>query len=228
MKPPVLPSSTSKAWGFADLLGRRKQARGVPAPGPSTPVRHRRGGGVVAILVAMFVLSGGLRLIEGFDQARSLASAAFAADPPPASMPLTAECPPIPVELSEALRLREERVQAREARIAGRESELGLAQQLLEARLLDLTEAEAQLSATIARVDGAAEGDIERLARVFEAMKPKEASALFEEMAPDFAAGFLVRLRPETAGAILAGMSSASAYVLSLTLAGRNATAPRN
>lgn len=193
---------------------------------PKAKPRRPRGVGVVAILVGMLVMSGGMRLFSGYHDMRNVVSAAFAAEQsPPVTLP-TAECAPLPVELAEAFRQREERIERREAELAAREGELKLATELIDARLIELNEAEASLASTIARVDGAAEADLTRLASVYENMKPKEAALLFEEMEPAFAAGFLMRLRPETAAAILAGMDSENAYVISLVLAGRNANAP--
>jgi flagellar motility protein MotE (MotC chaperone) len=87
---------------------------------------------------------------------------------------------------------------------------------------------EAELQATLALADGAAEADLDRLTAVYQAMKPKDAAALFETMSPEFAAGFLGRMPPESAAAILSGMSAESAYGVSVIVAGRNAGAPKD
>lgn len=208
--------------GLSDLL----KWRGAKPARASSKRRRRpgRGIGVITIIVGMFMVSGGIRLAMGYQDVRFMMATAIAAEEPTSAPPGT--CPETPAELAEALRLRAERLATREQTISAREGEMQLAEQLLESRLAELAEAEARLAATIARVDGAAEADIARLASVFENMKPKEAAALFEAMDPDFAAGYLIRLRPETAAAILAGMPSEAAYVISLVLSGRNANAP--
>lgn len=193
--------------------------------GRKTGRRTGRGIGVITIIVSMFLTSAGIRVASGYQDALGVVTGAFAAEDMP--VPSAASCPETPAELAEALRLREQRLTAREQAVQTREGELRLAETLLATRLTELTDAEERLANTIARVDGAAEADITRLASVYENMKPKEAAALFEEMDPDFAAGFLLRLRPETAAAIMAGMSSEAAYVVSLVLTGRNANAPR-
>ncbi|TKA97657.1 hypothetical protein FAZ78_04745, partial [Cereibacter changlensis] len=104
---------------------------------------------------------------------------------------------------------------------------LTLAGQAIDAKLAELAAAEAALSETLARADGASEGDLTRLTSVYETMKPKDAAALFEAMAPEFAAGFIGRMRPDAAAAVLSGMSAEAAYSISVLLAGRNALVPK-
>lgn len=115
----------------------------------------------------------------------------------------------------------------REQQIEDRMKALAIADEAVERKLKALTEIESKLKATLALADGAAEGDLGRLTAMYEKMKPKESAVLFEEMDPSFAAGFLSRMRPETAAGILAGMSPQAAYTVSVVLAGRNATVPR-
>lgn len=124
--------------------------------------------------------------------------------------------------------------QAREARIIQQENEIAERRQALrqidrqmEDKLARLEAAEEQLRQTLAIADTAAEADIERLTKVYESMKPKQAAALFEEMNADFAAGFLSRMRPEAAANIMASLSPQAAYSFSVVLAGRNASAPK-
>jgi flagellar motility protein MotE (MotC chaperone) len=95
-------------------------------------------------------------------------------------------------------------------------------------RMVQLEAMEAKLAATLALADGAAEADVERLTKVYQAMKPKDAAKLFETMSPEFAAGFLGRMPPESAAAILSGMSAESAYGVSVIVAGRNANVPKD
>ena len=105
---------------------------------------------------------------------------------------------------------------------------LEIAESAIETKLAALVDAEEKLRETLALADGASEGDLTRLTSVYEKMKPKDAAALFEEMDPAFAAGFLGRMRPETAAGVLARLSPTAAYTISVMLAGRNATVPRD
>lgn len=127
-----------------------------------------------------------------------------------------------------AFQQREAALILRERRIEDRMTALTVVEEAVDRKLKALVEAEEKLKETLSLADGAAEGDLTRLTEVYEKMKPKESAALFEEMDPQFAAGFLSRMRPEVAAGILAGMTPQSAYTISVVLAGRNATVPRN
>jgi flagellar motility protein MotE (MotC chaperone) len=208
------------------------QASGAPpaAKGPAKAAGGRgairaRNRGVLIVIAGMLALSGGLRLVLGYDHARAMAATA-AELPEGTAAPAEGCAPAMPVELAEALSARETAVAAREAALAEREAALERARGAVAEEIAALEAAEAALAATIAAVDGAAEADVARLTAVYEAMKPKEAAALFDGMAPDFAAGFLIRMKPESAAGILAGMSTETAYAVSVLLAGRNARAP--
>lgn len=129
--------------------------------------------------------------------------------------------------LIEALQHREHALDTREAQIQDRMKALEIAEEAIGRRLEALIGAEQRLSATLALADGATEEDLVRLTNVYEKMKPKQAAALFEAMAPEFAAGFLARMRPDAAASVMAGLSPMAAYSISVVLAGRNASVPR-
>lgn len=126
-----------------------------------------------------------------------------------------------------AFQQREKVLAAREAEIQDRMKALEIADQAIEKKLAALEQAEENLRATLALADGATEADVSRLTTVYEQMKPKDASALFEEMDPAFAAGFLARMQPEAAAGIMAGLSPEAAYTISVVLAGRNGSVPK-
>ncbi|MCQ0091821.1 MotE family protein [Roseovarius sp. M141] len=121
---------------------------------------------------------------------------------------------------------REARLEQQEKAMLDRHQALKLADRQIESKLARLEAAEKELRRTMAMADTAAESDVDRLTKVYEAMKPKQAAALFEEMSPEFAAGFLGRMRPEAAAGIMAGLSPQAAHTISVVLAGRNAGAP--
>ena len=107
------------------------------------------------------------------------------------------------------------------------QTDTAIAETEIDRKMAALEEAEANLRATLALANGAAEEDLARLTDVYANMKPKQAAALFEEMDPNFAAGFLGRMRPDAAAAILAGLTPRAAYTISVVLAGRNADVPK-
>lgn len=106
-----------------------------------------------------------------------------------------------------ALREREERIVAREAALLDREQAITLADM-------------------IAMAETAAAGDLAKLTVVYENMKPADAAQLFENMDPAFSAGFMALMRLEAAAAIMGGLTPATAYAISVILAGRNAATP--
>ena len=139
------------------------------------------------------------------------------------SMPSSAELQ----SMLAAFKEREAALSAREAEIEDRMKALEIADEAIEQKLVALEQAEEELKSTLALADGATEGDLTRLTAVYEQMKPKESAALFEEMDPAFAAGFLARMRPEAAAGIMAGLSPQAAYTISVVLAGRNGSVPK-
>lgn len=206
-----------------------------PATPPNRPRRKAR---ILPTLAVLFLGAASLRVISGLD-------AAMAQDPAPGSVPPPAETgteAPVEVAAMEALRsspvsdaelsleiLRRERaVEDREATMAERESVLAALEARLQEQVQALESAEAELSATMALADRAAEDDIQRLVGVFEVMKAEDAAAVFAEMDPGFAAGFLSRLPAEIAAEILANLEPRQAYGLSALIAGRNALVPRD
>jgi flagellar motility protein MotE (MotC chaperone) len=179
--------------------------------------------GVLVVLSTLLVGSGLLR--AGGEAGHVLAATeepALASEGPQQDCMPREEMAAILVAFEE----REARLADRDLRIADRMQALTVAEEEVMARIEELKQAEADLAATIAQVESAAETDLDRLVAVYESMKPADASALFQTMAPEFAAGFIARMRPEAAADILTGLEPASAYSISVILAGRNAGAP--
>ncbi len=185
--------------------------------------RRRSGRGVLVITALLLAASGALRLGDGIGAA--LAARGPVDEGADGGAPLA--CPAPPALLAAALHDRAGQLDAREAALDARDAALRLAGEVIDKRLAELAAAEAELSGTLARADGAMEGDLVRLTAVYETMKPKEAAAIFSAMAPEFAAGFLARMRPDAAAAVLAGMAPDAAYGISVLMAGRNALVPR-
>lgn len=182
----------------------------------------RRAGRGAPLLLALALATGGaLHLGQAIGAALAMVPARDAD-----AATSEAACPQPPAALARALLAREEQVKLEEDVLRDRQAAIALANAALDRRLQDLAAAEDSLRATVAMVDGAAEDDLARLTRVYEAMKPADAAALFESMTPDFAAGFLARMQPDAAAAVMSGLSPQAAYAISVVVAGRNALAP--
>lgn len=192
--------------------------------GRTRPVR----GGTLFIISVLLIGSALLRLgLQAPAIARETTLAEDRETLAPAQQPIG---PPTSVELQvliDALQTRKQALDSREARIQERMKALEIAEGAIERRLAALLEAEERLSSTLALADGASEDDLARLTSVYEKMKPKQSAALFEKMDPEFAAGFLARMKPDAAAEVMAGLSPMAAYTISVVLAGRNATVPK-
>lgn len=176
----------------------------------------RRALGGVGLIVLCFVGSGALRFVE--------AGAALADDMASAEAP-TAQ-PADGDALLAAIREREARLRAEEARLADRAQTLGVAEAKLAEQLAAFETAQRQLADTLALADEAAERDIARMTTVYENMKPADAARIFARMDVNFAAGLIARMRPELAAAVLTDMEADAAYAVTLTIASRNAGVP--
>lgn len=181
--------------------------------------------GVLLIVMAFLVISGGLRIVLGSGPAIAFAEEKMTDLSEPAQPADITPAPDIG-DLLAAMQEREARVEAREQAISDRLQALRVAEAQLAERLAELEAAETSLSETLAMAETANDDDIIRLTAVYENMKPADAASLFEEMAPEFASGFLVRMRPDAAAGIFAGLEPTTAYSISAIIAGRNANAP--
>ena len=183
------------------------------------PPRRKMGRGALVILALILASSGALRIGSGVGAAMANAAAEDHSEP--------LDCPQPPAAVAAALVGREAHVEEQEAQLEERLAALALAEEAISKRMTELQTAEDKLRQTLTIADGAAEKDLARLTAVYEAMRPADAAALFQTMAPEFAAGFLGRMRPEIAASVLAGMKPDKAYSISVLIAGRNATAPK-
>jgi len=125
-----------------------------------------------------------------------------------------------------AVRERESELERRAGEIADREAELKIIERRVQERIAQLSEAKARLDETVRIAETAKSEDIDRLVRMYQAMKPKEAGEIFNAMEATFAAGFLASMRPDAAALILSNMDADKAYAVSLIIAGRNARTP--
>lgn len=187
----------------------------------------RRGRGALAAIGGLLIASAAVRIGTGATEAIAAQTleppAVESSDLPPETCTGEADIAP----MLAALDKREARIAERETDLRTRIQALSVAETEIDRKMAALEEAEANLRATLALANGAAEEDLARLTDVYANMKPKQAAALFEEMDPNFAAGFLGRMRPDAAAAILAGLTPRAAYTISVVLAGRNADVPK-
>lgn len=189
--------------------------------------RRKKSGSLLAI-AALFAIGGALKIGMTATQAIALA--------PDLKLPRGEE--PFVDYREEELKDLFAALAKREAFNTERAKELAEKEAMIEAKLetLEVKKAEAlslieeleaeneRLRRTMGLGETAAEDDLDKLTKVYEAMKPKDAAGLFVEMDLEFAAGFLGRMKAQSAAAIMGNLPSAKAYSISAILAGRNAS----
>lgn len=199
----------------------------TPTQTTKGPRPRRRQKGTLAIIGAFLLLSAGVRLVTEAGQV-------IASETTPIG-PLEERQEAKTTDLSrpqnmgaalDAIKQREARLIELEAKMEERETTIAAAEAAIQAELIKLEHAEQSLRDTISLASAAAEDDISQLTSVYATMKPKQAAALFEQMNATFAAGFLARMPADNAARIMAGMTPAKAYEISVELAGRNADIP--
>ena len=190
-----------------------------------TKKRRVLGIGALPILAGLLVTSGALRVGDGpvanaigelIASRGAHASTSEAAAPEGEIAQLLAE-----------LDARQEELDERAAELETEAERIAEGREALRTQLDEVEAAEAELRELLKMVDKAAEDDLSRLAQVYSAMKPAEASALFEQMPPAFAAGFLGMMAPPASAAIMAALPADSAYAISVMMAGRHADLPK-
>lgn len=187
--------------------------------------RKANGRGALVAISTLLITSAVIRI--GDDAGQALAKATDAPEIAMAEKSYTETKSPEDFQIMlDAFRKREAALEQKEIAMQDRLQALKIANREIDRKMAELTKAEEALRETIALADTAAESDLDRLTRVYENMKPKQAAALFEEMDPNFAAGFLGRMRPEAAAAVMAGLTPEAAHTFSVVLAGRNANVP--
>lgn len=191
--------------------------------------RSRRPRGFLAVIAGLFLASSLVRISESAGKAEQSDETADLSAPASTlvdkNLPACTDAEHIRQLLAD-LQARESAIAQEELRIADRQQALNVAETHIRENLAALVKAEKELAATMNLARTASEKDLERLTRVYENMKAKEAVALFEAMAPEFSAGFLARMRPDAAAAIMVGLEPQTAYSISVILAGRNALVP--
>lgn len=114
---------------------------------------------------------------------------------------------------------REKQLLHREEQLASREADLLLVQQHIEEKLTTLSTLRAEITALLQEKAAFEEKRFEHLVKMYEVMKPEEASSLFERLNEETAARLLYQMKEKKAGQILASISPQVAARLSERLA---------
>ncbi|MBB3899191.1 MotE family protein [Roseococcus suduntuyensis] len=167
----------------------------------------------LAILaMAGLLLTRGLMLHDGFGTPAAAQAPAAAPEAPAAPAPAAQpEAPPDEIQaaeraLLESLRERRLAIEAREAETAQREMLLAAAERRLAARIEQLGTLQQRLESETAAQDERAEQRLRQLVRLYEAMRPRDASVIFNDLDMEVLLPVLARMREARAAPILAAM----------------------
>jgi flagellar motility protein MotE (MotC chaperone) len=176
------------------------------------------------------LLTRGLLLHEGWSRpaaAQGQAAPAAAAPPATAEAPVPAAPAPAPPDevqaperaLLETLRERRLTLEAREEGLVQREMLLAATERRLAARVAELGALQQRLEAETAAQDERTEQRLRQLVRLYEAMRPRDASAIFNELDMEVLLPVLARMREARAAPILAAMLPERARLATTELA---------
>ena len=137
------------------------------------------------------------------------------------------EIPPAPPDavqvaeraLLESLRERRLALDAREEALVQREMLLAATERRLAARVAELAALQQRLEAETAAQDERTEQRLRQLVRLYEAMRPRDASAIFNELDMEVLLPVLARMREARAAPILAAMLPERARLATTELA---------
>lgn len=125
-------------------------------------------------------------------------------------------------ELAAAVKDRMISLDNRETALADREAELKTYEAQIDKRLAELESANEQLASNINAVQDARNADIQKLAAIYEGMKPAQAGQIINEMDAKFAAGLISSMNSEQAAQVVANMDAQKAYLVSVILANKS------
>lgn len=162
-------------------------------------------------------------------KAKSDADAAENTDPtaplPKARKSVLADHPsgfsPAEIEVLENLSRRREELERRAQSLAMREKLMAATEKSVGDKIEELRKLEVKISAMVKKTDDEAEGQLKRLVKVYESMKPKDAARIFEQLDMDILLDVTARMREVKVAPVLAAMTAEKAKALTVELATR-------
>lgn len=123
------------------------------------------------------------------------------------------------LDLLQALGERRAKLEQREAKLAERESMLKAAETRIDQKIDELKSVQSKIEALVRENDDKKNADMDRLARIYETMKPKQAAKIFEELDQFVLIEVAQRMKNRALAPILAAMDPLKARALTGELA---------
>ncbi len=123
------------------------------------------------------------------------------------------------LDLLQALGERRAKLEQREAKLAEREGMLRAAESRIDQKIEELKSVQSKIEALVRENDDKKNADMDRLARIYETMKPKQAAKIFEELDQFVLIEVAQRMKNRALAPILAAMDPLKARALTGELA---------
>lgn len=178
---------------------------------------------LLLVLALMLVALNGVGLVLGYAGLKQSVGVApreaLAADPPaiPAATPPAEPAPD--AAAADALRNRRQALDAREQSLATREALLAVAEQQIDARLNELAALQGRLEQAETAARQREDSHWRSQAKLYEAMRPREAAAVFNELDLPVLVEVVQRMTERKAAPILGAMLPARVRQLTVELA---------
>ncbi|MEL7029920.1 MAG: hypothetical protein AAGL49_12115 [Pseudomonadota bacterium] len=138
------------------------------------------------------------------------------------TVPPETELSPTEVRVLQSLAKRRATLETRERELETREKLLMAAELRIEERIDELKAVETRIEDLLGKRDAEEMAQIERLVKVYERMKPKDAAKIFETLDQDILLDVASRMKEATVAGVMAQMSPAAAQSLTVMLATRH------
>lgn len=199
----------------------------------------------LSLLILTGVLTLGLRVSALWQTAVHDGPALLAVQPvqaenpapaaPPAAAPKT-ETPPAPAVPSKPISMddtstldkdsdlykqlvgRREQLDKRESDLSAREAMAKVAEQRIDQKVKELETLRTQVQTLLGQASAAQAAQIENLVKIYETMKPKEASRIFETLEMPVLLGVVQKMKPARVAAVLAEMDPQKAKDVTVAL----------
>lgn len=125
------------------------------------------------------------------------------------------------IELLQELSRRREELDQREQTLVQKEGLLAAAEQRIDKKIAELDTIRSDIEALIKKYDEQEEAEVQRLVKIYEAMKPKDAARIFDQLDMNILLQVVERMAERRVAPILADMSPKRAHELTAEIAMR-------
>ena len=151
-------------------------------------------------------------------QAAATPPAPAAPAPPPPSSLTSDEASSSEMDLVKQLSQRRDQLEQRSKALDTRDALIRVAEQRVDQKIKEMETLRAQLQVLVNQGNAAQQAQLDNLVKIYETMKPKEASRIFETLDMTVLLGVVQKMKPQRMAAIMAEMDPNKAKELTVAL----------